>query len=604
MKLVILLTFFLFAIPFIAQAQIIEIPECGIDLPISDPFCQWLCAHSDPKPDFCPTEPERDPIVLVPGITVSQNRKLLYKDKAGSQWKFALGFNVYKGLIKKLETAGYEQGQDLFIAHYDWRNPAAHNAITYLKPMIDQAKQATGASKVDVVAHSFGGLVTRAYIQSDEYTNDIDQLITLGSPHEGSADSYVAWEGGIFPEGWNFFVTSKIRKVEDALKKSRDQEDLLPPESFRAFFPALHDMLPLADFVSKDGNLLAVTSLVEQNTFLRSLHDTLSSIATKGVRLATIAGTNVPTLGQINISNERSREDKALSRWRDGAPNPLPPPLNSEAGDARVLLSSAHIGSSNTTLINARHHKLPDEAQDTIFELLDLEPQPSFFSTFPKKIFSIVILSPLTATIEGPNDELLSPTQNDFGPDAAEYDDDPNDPDDPIEINIADPPDGEYQVTYTGTGEGDYTIITSYADENETVSSVQDGTTTQGEIITQTITIGNDTTSLTDDADYKQLLEHVVVLAKQAKKDKLLKGHEYATIIRLATHAQNDLRYYEKRSRKDREEAALKRLRSYYQNLHELKEVAAALETEHDLAQFAGELRQVIEKIIRHSPPL
>lgn len=594
----------LLAVPAATSAQDLEVPNCGIDLPADHPFCVFLC-ELDPTEPWCePIEPGRDPIVLIPGITVSQNKKLLYKDEEGGAWKFALFFNVYKGLIKKLETAGYEQGQDLFIAHYDWRNPAAHNASKYLKPMIDQAKQATGASKVDVVAHSFGGIITRAYVQGDEYAHDIDQFITLGSPHEGSADSYVAWEGGLFPEGWKFLIRDRVNRTEQALKKTHNQPNLRRPESFRAFFPSLRDMLPLNDFVKKDDVLVAVTDLVEQNAFLKGLHDALSNITAQGINLATIAGTNVATLGQVHITDERSREDKALNRWRDGQPVTIPPPLDSTDGDTRVLLSNAHIGSTNITLNGAVHHKLPDEAQDQVFEILGLEEQPSFFSDFPEKIFSIIILSPIEITIEGPNGQILSKNQNDFGQDTAEYDDDPNDPNDPIEINLADPPAGEYRITYTGTGEGDYTIITTYADADETVSSVNNGTTTTGEVMTETITMNNKTTSLIDDADYPVLLEEIIILTKQARKDTLLKGYEQANITRPATHARNDLRLYEKRTNQDREAAALSRLRSYYNNLDEIKRVASYIGTREDRARFANEIMQLIEKIKRYSPPL
>lgn len=40
--------------------------------------------------------------------------------------------------------------------------------------------------KVDIVAHSMGGLVTRYYLQSSNYRNDINRLITLNTPHSGS----------------------------------------------------------------------------------------------------------------------------------------------------------------------------------------------------------------------------------------------------------------------------------------------------------------------------------------------------------------------------------------------------------------------------------
>ncbi|MBL7828016.1 MAG: alpha/beta fold hydrolase [Saprospiraceae bacterium] len=42
------------------------------------------------------------------------------------------------------------------------------------------------AGKVDVVGHSMGGLLSRIYIQSATYKNDVHKLITLNTPHWGS----------------------------------------------------------------------------------------------------------------------------------------------------------------------------------------------------------------------------------------------------------------------------------------------------------------------------------------------------------------------------------------------------------------------------------
>ncbi|HBE90553.1 MAG TPA: hypothetical protein DDW41_05070 [Candidatus Andersenbacteria bacterium] len=597
--------------PLEINAQIIQPPDCNIN-PQSlfcqgqcrfNPILPW-CAHPTPSPSPSPS-PTKDPIIIVPGITVSQNKKLLYKDQAGGTWKFALGFNVYKGLIKKLESVGYEEGQDLFIAHYDWRKPAAHNAITYLKPIIDQAKQSTGANKVDVLAHSFGGIVTRSYVQSDAYGNDVDQLITLGSPHEGAADAYVAWEGGTYPEGWEFWMTNRINRIESALKRTRGLSTMRRPDSFRTFFPSLHDMLPLNDFVMKDGSLLSVANLTEQNQFLKTLHDTLLNISAKGVELFTIAGTNVNTLSQISVNNTRTREDEALNRWRDGHPNPENPPLDSTVGDARVLTASANVGDNNYTLNGTAHHKLPDASQDKVLEILGLDPvAEQFTATEPRSIFGIIILSPLKASIVGPNRQTLSQDRNDYGLENAEYDDDRSDPDDPIDITILNPPDGWYDITYTGTGEGEYTIITSYADEDETVSSAHDGNTTQGAVTTQRIYVGNSTITLVDDSDYLALLKEIERIAKQTKKDRLIKGHEQANITRPITHAQNDLRLYDQRTKQNRQSAALDRLRDYYQHLDEIQSEATHWLDTPSRATIANQILELLEKIRLSSPPL
>ncbi len=42
------------------------------------------------------------------------------------------------------------------------------------------------ASRYILVGHSMGGVVSREYVQSDFYNDDVDKIITLDSPHEGT----------------------------------------------------------------------------------------------------------------------------------------------------------------------------------------------------------------------------------------------------------------------------------------------------------------------------------------------------------------------------------------------------------------------------------
>jgi len=67
--------------------------------------------------------------------------------------------------------------------------------VGQLKAVIDAIKQAAGASKVIIVSHSMGGLVSRSYVQgwglnfsgrSVTYANDVDRVVTIDTPHRGS----------------------------------------------------------------------------------------------------------------------------------------------------------------------------------------------------------------------------------------------------------------------------------------------------------------------------------------------------------------------------------------------------------------------------------
>ena len=51
---------------------------------------------------------------------------------------------------------------------------------------LDRLRRATGASRVDIVAHSMGGLVARACIRARGDASGVGRLITLGTPHQGT----------------------------------------------------------------------------------------------------------------------------------------------------------------------------------------------------------------------------------------------------------------------------------------------------------------------------------------------------------------------------------------------------------------------------------
>jgi len=490
----------LLLLPFGARAQTVNIPNCNIDA--SSNFCQHQCFFDKNLP-WC----ERlDPVVLVPPMLASYNKKLMKEDQGGGPWRYAYGGNVFKGLMKKLETAGYEEGENLFVAHYDWRNSNKLSSRLYLKPIIDHAKEATGFDKVDIVAHSMGGLVARSYVQGPSYDEDVDQLITLGTPHGGAADAYVAWEGGQLPQRWNSFMRYHISSVEDSLREVRGVSGLERPLSLRALFPFLRELIPTDVFVRSDGEDVDTEELTDPNEYLAELNAGSHLIEGRGVRLTAIGSANLETLENVLLKSERNSTDVALERWRDGHPSVEPIPADSTVGDETVTLASAHLGDDTRLLFNVKHIDLPGAAQDIVFDALGLEPENEadrgkrFASNLPEhSVAGVTILSPISAEVRGPNGEILNATTNTFGEDVAEYDDDPNDPDDPIDINFADMPEGDYTITYTGTGDGEYTIITSYADEDEVVSNVRDGVTTLGQVFTDSFTVTEDTTTIIDD---------------------------------------------------------------------------------------------------------
>ncbi|MFZ3137149.1 MAG: alpha/beta fold hydrolase [Thermodesulfovibrionales bacterium] len=155
---------------------------------------------------------EKTPVLLVPGIMGSTWAKAagkhiipkLPRDKSlswndpdliifdGSATDY--GWDKIKNILT-IDYDGYIEGCTLFEVPYDWRKDNDTVANEYLRNWITIAKRKSGSQKVNIIAHSMGGLVTRAYIQGPHYNNDIDRFAMIGTPNHGSANAYYLWEG-------------------------------------------------------------------------------------------------------------------------------------------------------------------------------------------------------------------------------------------------------------------------------------------------------------------------------------------------------------------------------------------------------------------------
>ena len=190
--------------------------------------------------DLEPLSNEPEPVILVPGIMGSWN--------ISGRWQIDPIFHTYDNLMEALIAAGYKEDSlgevkpTLFTFPYDWR---VDNNLTagLLKEKIQQVKEITGRDKVDIIAHSMGGLVARSYIQGSDYQNDIDQVIFLGTPHLGAPESYLKYEGAEFVEKWDWFK-KYFFQIEAAFNGYLDLTDYI-----RVQVPAVEQLLPIYSYL-------------------------------------------------------------------------------------------------------------------------------------------------------------------------------------------------------------------------------------------------------------------------------------------------------------------------------------------------------------------
>ena len=105
----------------------------------------------------------KDPVIVVNGL-------------------FGVGF-AYEPLVARLRADGYRV--------WDFELPTLGTqdirlSAQALDAFADAVRAQTGAAKVDLVGHSEGGLVSRAYVKNYGGAAEVDSLVTLGTPNYGT----------------------------------------------------------------------------------------------------------------------------------------------------------------------------------------------------------------------------------------------------------------------------------------------------------------------------------------------------------------------------------------------------------------------------------
>ncbi|MEI6045681.1 MAG: hypothetical protein WCS37_15145 [Chloroflexota bacterium] len=142
------------------------------------------------------------PVVVVPGFLGSWPSA--FAEDGG---KLDPITGIYTNLIEGLERIGYVQGVSLFAFPYDWRLGLKElgmrlgreiKRIQHLSSAEAQKRSTVKVnySKVDLLGHSMGGLVCRAYIQSNAYAGEVSRLALVATPNFGAVAAYYGYEGG------------------------------------------------------------------------------------------------------------------------------------------------------------------------------------------------------------------------------------------------------------------------------------------------------------------------------------------------------------------------------------------------------------------------
>ncbi len=229
-------------------------------------------------------------------------------------------FDGYSGVINFFESNGYTLNKDFFLFPYDWRQDVSLT-VPLLDQKIEKIKKQTGNQKVDIVAHSMGGLVARNYISDLDRASNVRKLFTLGTPHLGSVQFLRNLRSGgcmTLPRYSSLPICLGVTssQVKDVIQNMISAYELAPTSKYFDFYSGEDPthLYPVNDMGDVDKNgITGALNYLQTKTFLNNLgHNTAlyypaqvfhgidSDLAnTNGVEVFNIAGSGLPTVGQI-----------------------------------------------------------------------------------------------------------------------------------------------------------------------------------------------------------------------------------------------------------------------------------------------------------------
>ena len=389
--------------------------------------------------------------------------------------------DTFAGLISELNSNGYIENSDLFVFPYDWRKDIADSAIL-LKNKINDVLAQTGSDKVDIIAHSMGGLVTKEYI-AENGTGSINNLIFIGTPNFGAPEAFKAL---MYGDGMGIGVPL-IGLNPDRIKIISQN------------MPAVYELLPSQKYITQNGDYLTdardrnnpPTDLDYDETksfmisqgrnptmfpFAESLHNSIDDLDLSAVNTYNFIGCGTKTIGDITTKQKRSWTHLGLTWVEDFD-------LKYVNGDQTVPLVSADgIVTNNKYFVkDITHADLPsaDGLKQDILAILTGQALPDS-SDILSDSSACNISGKIVSTHSPVELQIYDNTGNHTGPN----------PDEDIEYGIpgvqydildgekfAFLPDGQdYKIVTTATDTGGYNFKIEDEDQNDAITNTYNWT--------------------------------------------------------------------------------------------------------------------------------
>ena len=309
--------------------------------------------------------------------------------------------DVYKNFFDKLKQNGYvldnyddnhSEGENLFCFTYDWRKNNTTNA-QLLSEFINNVKIWTGSTKVNIIAHSMGGLISKKCIGIFDKSR-IDKIIFIGTPHLGAPEVLTVLLSGKLFDWLDYPIVKNL--VKSLARNLSSNYQLSPSKKYfnlnlkNSVSSGVENYLfclqlpdgHFASYSEMNEYLKTYTSSIGEtlNPLLidnsESFRESISNIVFGNIKVFNIVGYNFPTIGENRIL-----EVEEPFNWI----------FNEEArtlnGDQTVPLRSAEIINDqvvdNTYYIpNVVHSNLPSSSQ-ALEVILGILHNPSI-TNFPQ----------------------------------------------------------------------------------------------------------------------------------------------------------------------------------------------------------------------------
>lgn len=381
-----------------------------------------------------PTPTPIEPVVIVPGTMASWNKEgiLEGQQNPSTPWKLLPFVKEYDGLVATLKNLGYQEGKNLFLWPYDWRKSVDTISQQFNQYLDTVVKPQNPGSKIQLVGHSLGGLVTRTWSQTGANKDLVNHVVTVATPHKGTIQSYKPWEGGDVSQE-NSFLSLAARIIIELNRDLFSSTRL----AVQTQFPLLRDLLPIESYLKRQSNntLIDETGMFVRNTWLTNLNAGASSIFPI---LETIKGIGFSQTPSMLSVSPPTWIDSVLGNWQDGKP------VSQETADGDTVVTSARTSLDDPATSLPQNHSNTIASADGVKAILQkLDIPYTDASVVPGQATTIepgllfLLRSPATVKVV-----YNGQTYNDF---------------DGI-IFIPGASGGSYQATVTGTGTGVYRL--------------------------------------------------------------------------------------------------------------------------------------------------